>query len=229
MVSTHLRQTQRSVCLKNLLSEVPINTWFVPVNISCHGVEMMASVKEEERKMKVGGRCVLGRGGGVWGRGSPPFVKEKSLCGMNTFVYSFGSSIFSPVGLWLLERRCRLAPSQKESIFLPLLRFSLSDSYFFYSNSIFSPKHRLFPSALQPRNAGRHLEETKHRKKNKVRLQNSGGPPDGDPLLKTSSSGRPSYHTSTASRPFCIFISPSSQLLWASWDQLWPIYRADVY
>lgn len=85
---------------------------------------------------------VSGRGVGVTSIPLPS-VKEKSSCGMNTLVYSFGPSIFSPVGLWLLERRCRLAPSQKESIFLPLLHFSLSASFsliqYFIQNTTLSP------------------------------------------------------------------------------------------
>ena len=114
---------------------------------------MIASVKEEREKE----REERGRRGGHLH--SPPSVKEKSSCGMNTFVYSFGPSIFSPVGLWLLERRCRLAPSQKESIFLPLLHFSLSASFsliqYFLQNTT-------LPFHAQARNAGRHLRETKH-------------------------------------------------------------------
>lgn len=78
--------------------------------------------------------------------GSPPLL---SVCEREEPVWwdeqrSFipsAPSIFSPAALWLLERRCHLAPSQKESIFLPLLPFSLSAGCFlFLSNSIFSPK-----------------------------------------------------------------------------------------
>lgn len=168
-------------------------------------------------------------GGGGWGRGSPPFVKEKSLCGMNTFVYSFGLSIFSPVGLWLLERRCRLAPSQKESIFLPLLHFSLSASFFHPSNSIFSPKRHSLPSVLRRgmlEGIWKKQSTHTHTRTETVRLCRAWGP-TGSPY-KTCS-GLLSHLTSMASPPWCIFIAPSSQLLWASWDQLWPIYGADVY
>lgn len=125
----------------HLRGRFPINTCFVPVNISRHGEEMMASVKgEREGEGRREGREREG-GGHLH---SPQSVKEKSSCGMNTFVYSFSPSIFSPVGLWLLERRCRLAPSQKESIFLPLLHFSLSTSFsliqYFLQNNTLPPR-----------------------------------------------------------------------------------------
>lgn len=147
------------------------------------------------------------------GRGSPSFVKEKSLCGMNTFVYSFASSIFSPVGLWLLERRCRLAPSQKESIFLRLLHFSL-----FFSNSIFFSKTPLCP--LCP------SEEC---------WQASGRKPSGRDWQQWSRKNlwlrsplSELRYPSICLAYWCIFIFPCSQLLRDSWDPLWPIYNADA-
>lgn len=129
-MSTPLHRTRKCICAssrsKNNSSveeRLAINTCFVAVNISRHGGKMMVQARgENDRRRR------------RWGHLDS--VTEKSSNGMNTLVYSFGTAIFSQVGLWLLERRCRLALSQKESIFLPLLHFSRSA--FFLQFNIFS-------------------------------------------------------------------------------------------
>lgn len=122
---------------------LPINTCFVPVNISRHGEEMMASVKEErKRKGTEGGRQSSG-GGGVTSIPLRLWKRRPHVGWTHSFIHS--ARLFSAQWVYGYWKGVAVALlSQKESIFLPLLRVSVSASfsliqYFLQNTTLPSP------------------------------------------------------------------------------------------
>lgn len=132
-MSTPLRCTGKCVCASLCVYKKPhLREGFpwTPVLfrlISLRGKEMMASVKEE-REGRDGGRSVC-----VYVGGSPPFpsICEREDLMWDEHIRLFIRPIyFQPSGFMVIGKALpSLPPSQKESIFLPLLHFSVSASF----------------------------------------------------------------------------------------------------